>query len=594
MRGFVLLDALLRMNGQADYGGAGSVSLILTMTVLFISVVGALYTMYALLGYTFKRMMSVPFIVIPLIPFAILTGIGLFGLLFPFWLSTSNGTLLSRSGVLPLFETNILYWNVIVLVLAFATVCAFYIVSSQRMLTEKRTRRTWIIAMTSSCGLEIAAALFLLFASLARLAGLPFPITQDFVGRLFFYFAVIVMFKLAEQAVIIVCVELFGVRRFHPVLHKAGAASDPLDRADFGLLKKLVRRQCGFLPLPFFILSLASSSMLLYWLNVYKTVFGLRALLAVLIGSGSTIILPFWIMLFAILLARSVWFLFPGTHPLLKSISKQSDPNASARQLLKEYKYPYFKDGDIIATPNFLILESFVLRAFYLPSLIGVGLTRNRFDPEEETEYVLYFADGQELMFRPDRTRLFDYMKEILYDNEMRVKMRIRTDRAIGAILLLLAIFAAMFLTFRSLISVEDAIKPSVLRDNMSAHEEVVALIGAGDIDSDGNAGGVADLPKRYASLSTGGRVRYEMTYEGANVFFYKSLNLFGDFIGFAYISGGDPQSNFAFIAGELSQAGNLGNSGWFYIEGKYDWARRACLGQLRRRIERVDKNCRH
>jgi hypothetical protein len=575
MQDFVLLEALLRMNSQADYGGTGSVSLILAMTIVFISVVGAFYTMYALLGYTFKGIMRVPLIVIPLIPFATLTGIGLFGLIFPFWLSASNVTLLARSGVLPLLETNILYWNVIVLVLAFAIVCAFYIISSQRMLTEKRTRKTWLAAMASSCGLEIAAALFLLSASIARLAGLPFPITHDFVGRLFFYSAVVVMLKFAEQAVTIVCVELFGVRRFHPVLNETGAVPDPLAHADFGLLKKLVRRQCGFLPLSFFILSLASSSILLYWLNVYKTVFGLRALIAVLIGWGATIILPFWIMLFAILLTRSAWVLFPGTHPLLKSISKQSDPNASARQLLKEYSHPYFKDGDIIATPHFLILESFVLRAFYLPSLIGVGLTRTRFDPEEETEYVLYFADGQELMFRPDRTRLFDYMKEILYDNEMRVKMRIRTDKAIGAILLLIAVFVALFLPLRSLQSVEEAIKPSVLRDNMSLHEEVVALIGSGGMSSDGDDRGVADIPKRYASLSTGGRVLYEITNEGSNVFFYKSLNFFGGFKGFAYISGGDPQNNLVFIAGELSYVDNLGNSGWYYIEGKYDWARR-------------------
>jgi hypothetical protein len=398
---------------QADPAGF-EVSLIVSLMFSFISVGGLLYTLYSLLGYK-KGIISIWLLGIP---FIILGAAGIIApLVTGSMMTTEYADYLELAGVIPLFEGTALYLEVLALVAVFAIVCTLYIVMSQRMLIRNRTRKTWLIAVACSCAIEIAAAIALAFVSLTHLIGLSPPPAQGSTGRLFFFAAAIIILKLFEQMFVLVYVELFGMKRLVPDL--GSITANDMEFADFATLKKLVRKQCGFIPIPLFVLLVSG---LILWAHSYITEFGVLGLLYMTSGI-STLYLPFIVLPAAILAIRALWFLYPAIHPLPRFIATFNDPDMVAGQLLREYRSPLFRAGNVIATPNFLICESLVLRAFYLPALVGIEARRGNGIAGGiiESRCGLFFDGGKELNFSPEQTELLEYARSKLNANETRL-----------------------------------------------------------------------------------------------------------------------------------------------------------------------------
>ncbi|MDR3270341.1 MAG: hypothetical protein LBT32_02340 [Peptococcaceae bacterium] len=576
MQTSILLQALLAvidwMRPGADF------TLVFIVASMIISIVGIMCMVYALLGYKMtNRPSELPIGLLLLgIPFILLVSFGIFmPLLLGSWLAGINENVLEQAGVLPLFNDSRLYGEVLLLVAVFAVVCALYLVRSQRILTLNRARETWLATAVTSCGMEIVAATVLLFVSLARLSGLDVPLTHSMVGRIFYYAALIVAFKTLEQIFILIYVELFGVRR----LDVTRPAND-FAHTDFATLKRVVRKHCGYLPAP---LCAGILVLLVNWAVGFATQFGLlglsRMLLRVL-HSLWVLILPFALTLVSVLAIRAVWTLFPATHPLIRALAKSGDPDATARQFLAEYASPLFIAGDVRVTKIFLIQESLVIKAFYLPALAGIERV-NSFMGGRSAFDVLKFADGQTLKVLPEQTRLLEYARCNLSENsqnrvcETVMPHELPQTKRIKQVMRMLAAcaLAVAGLTFiwnlsdsaSWNLSAADPAYVNSFNENRSALEEVVYLIETEGNGANGRVNGRIMLPEAYEKLSQTGYVQVEMGSQGANVFFYWRLGILGSYSGFAYLASDKPPQ-YEFGTGDKFQRIESLVPHWYYV----------------------------
>jgi hypothetical protein len=354
-----------------------------TVFVIFfmgLSIGGALYTVHALLGYQ-KDVVSVIFLGVP---FVLIGAAGIaFPLLLSCWLNGANGDILEKAGVTALFDGRELYGETLILSLIFMTVCALYVVLSQRIINARRTKKTWLTALAFSCGQEFVMNLWILAVSIARLASGAWPTLSGFFARFYYYAAAAVLLKALELLFILVYVETFGARR----RSLSRAEPDPWDResSGFAALKRMARRQCGFLPL-----ALIALLPLILWPFALFTV-------------NAALLSPFLTVLCAVLALRAAWFLFPGLHPLPRSVARWGDPDRMADSFLKECGTPLFTAGAARVTANFLIDESFFIRVYYLPALVAMET--------EGGDCLLRFENGAIYRFPVGQGKLAEYLR---------------------------------------------------------------------------------------------------------------------------------------------------------------------------------------
>ncbi|MDR0287383.1 MAG: hypothetical protein LBI03_06750 [Clostridiales bacterium] len=561
----VLIQSMLQMTDELAPGGDPTI--LFTMLLAYISAGGSIFTIYTLLGKKKKKLS----IFLLGIPFGVIVLIAFIGFIPSFWTTPSNYDLLNRTGITQLFSRSRLYEETLILLAVFAVVCVMYIVLSQRMRTRNRTMRTWIIAVAFSCGIETLLALALLVVSLARLAGIAIPLEQSLAGRLYFVAAAMILLKIFEQVFTLFYVELFGAKRFVPILNKMSAYK--LEQADFSTLKKLIRKQCGILPLPLFVFLLV---VVISWGNLYTVKFGPWGALFVALDNGITLILPFLLPLLGILAMRAVCFFYPSAHPLARYVLKIYDnPDRTAKQLLSEYSNPLFTAGNVLVTQNFLIRESTVLRVYSLSSLAEIKSVPGSFRYGLRGRHcLLLFSDGKKLSVEMDQMRLINYAKSKLAQNTDHTMENRRhpvknvvssfTWPLMSVLMIALIIISIWF------IGVSHPDDYSELKNNLGRYNEAAQTV-ISDVagESDGTYG-ITPLPAGYAGLSQGGMVCYEVSATGVNVFFYKDLGLLGGYEGFFYMSGGVPESgHLSFAGGNITYVVNLNEGNWCYAGAK-------------------------
>jgi hypothetical protein len=532
MQNSVLINALFRLTEETTPGA--DASLTVAVAIAMVSTFGVLYMMHGLLGYNKLTAMSAFLLGIPYI---LLCGVGIFGsLLISTFMSAGNQSLTERAGVLPLFESTELFYEVSVLCGIFFAVCVWYIVFTHRRSENRRTPKTWFAAVAFSCGFEIVAAVGLLTVSILRFAGAELPLSHSFVGRLFFYAVAIVLLKLSEQIFVLVYTELFGINR----LDAAIARMQDAEPADLRTLKRLARRQCGFTAPPALALLIWAA---FRWAEWHAGMFGPSGTVAALRESGVLLAAPFVLLLLGILIARSVWLLLPGTHPLLRRISRLRFADEAAAQLIREYGRPLFVDGNTRVTPHFFIKESVSTRVHYRPNLVGIGVTVCGLGTAITTRrYVLRFSDGSRLVVAPDQRELFLYARRILAEAGGEIETAPRRRSLLKAVaVLLIPLSAAALITYVMRIQFDaeaEATDHAYFKAHIAQYEEAAQTVAAGTADMTDAASAPAPLPEEYAALSKGGKVLVRVNEDGRDVIFFMRIGVLGDFEGYSFTNG--------------------------------------------------------
>ncbi|MDR2752554.1 MAG: hypothetical protein LBC41_18010 [Clostridiales bacterium] len=367
---------------------------VLTAAFIIISLGGLLYTVNALLGYKKSRIG----IALLAIAFVALGTIGIFAPLMASGLlnmDESRASLILSdigldAGALPAE----IYQEALFLSIAFAAVSALYINRSQRMLERGRSLRQMLVSVLCSSGIEAVAAVGVALACAAKLGGLALNLNI----HLLFYAIAIIGFKLAEQLFVIVYAYAFGAVSL-------GTGLDCVDLADAGFddLKELLRKQCGVASIPLFLLGLA----------------GFTALAPSV--PGGQILHLLLLFLLAMLAVKAAWFIMPDLHPLSREISRRQDPDAVARQLLKERKSPLFHEGNVVATASFLIHEALSVKAFALCDLVMIERRGGGSGLLEKT-CALCFKNGKRLVISAEHAKILEYAAHWLRENRENLR----------------------------------------------------------------------------------------------------------------------------------------------------------------------------
>jgi hypothetical protein len=368
----------------------------LTAAFIIISLGGLLYTVNALLGYKKSRIG----IALLAIAFVALGTIGIFAPLMASGLlnmDESRASLILSdigldAGALPAE----IYQEALFLSIAFAAVSALYINRSQRMLERGRSLRQMLVSVLCSSGIEAVAAVGVALACAAKLGGLALAMPIE--SHLFFYAIAIIGFKLAEQLFVIVYAYAFGASSLG-----TGLGGIDLANAGFDDLKELLRKQCGVASIPLFLLGLA----------------GFTALAPSV--PGGQILHLLLLFLLAMLAVKAAWFIMPDLHPLSREISRRQDPDAVARQLLKERKSPLFHEGNVVATASFLIHEALSVKAFALCDLVMIERRGGGSGLLEKT-CALCFKNGKRLVISAEHAKILEYAAHWLRENRENLR----------------------------------------------------------------------------------------------------------------------------------------------------------------------------
>jgi hypothetical protein len=257
----------------------------------------------------------------------------------------------------------------------------------------------------------------------------------------------------------------------------------------------------------------------------------------------------------------------------------------SAERFISEYSNPLFRSGNIVATPNLLIRESLALRVYDLNTLVAVDHSKY-----SSTQYLgcsLLFGDGSEIRFLSESDELAPYAHDVL-DNWYRIdnpyeaeytfddirrnndEIHARNAKKKKTARFILIYLPTVALVFSMIvIGIYTQIKAEKYHQNFQEdyayYEEVVQLFQSGAIDFGGEQIGSMPLPKEYARLSRGGRIRFEVTEVGVYVLFYQKLGIAGDFACYVYCDDSSHEAK-ALVGREIAFGVALRQKNWYYI----------------------------
>jgi hypothetical protein len=338
-----------------------------TMAAAIFSCYGSIYTMHGLLRR--RDMWESVLLLGP--PFVLM---GTEAIFLPLISSCyfADPDLLRRTGVEECLYVVRLYYEVLLVAVAFLIIAAFY-VTYARSRVERYQDKSWFAVFLLTCGQEALLCAELLVISAAsllldRAVLVEIPV---FFTQLLFFGAVCLLYKTAVQLLTFVYVFLFGARgkerRDGDGMTLAGASlvqSGDDDIPSLFTFKKKIRGKC------------ASMAIILAVFIAFCLACIVNALLhdyeppdADDLPTYAMVALLFLALLFMDL-RIALWAVFPNLYPAMRDLRRWGDPETTAYRFLREFDRPIFRLDGFILTEHFIIKESRVsMRVYSLHAL---------------------------------------------------------------------------------------------------------------------------------------------------------------------------------------------------------------------------------